>query len=144
MVGDYVGNCLRRYAFLNHLCLNGLKEIMEKNWNIVAEIRSPDRNQEWHNGTWCRVWGLLMITVWDVRRDWNATHATFSCWDSATSVEKHVTLTETLNSRRSVNLTVLQWAVGPSEEYPCWLCNPTLLAPRVTENSNTTRGDALR
>lgn len=66
MVGDYVGNCLRRYAFLNHLCLNGLKEIMEKNWNIVAEIRSSDRNQEWHNGTWCRVWGLLMIRQFEM------------------------------------------------------------------------------
>lgn len=61
MVVDYVGNCLRRYAFLNHLCQNGLKEIMEKNWNIVAEIQSSDGNQEWHNETWSRVSQLVAI-----------------------------------------------------------------------------------
>lgn len=62
MVVDYVGNCLRRYAFLNHLRENGLKEIMEKNWDIAAEIRSSDgKNQDWHNETWSRVLRLVAI-----------------------------------------------------------------------------------
>lgn len=95
-----MGNCSKRYAFLNHLCQNGLKEIMEKNWNIVAEIQRWDGNQEWHTETGSRV----STSVRDVRRDGDATRAAVSCWDSATSVEKHATLTETLNSRMSVNL----------------------------------------
>lgn len=59
MAADYVGNCLKRYAFLNRLCQNGLKEIMEKNWNIVAEIQWWDGNQEWQNETGSRVLSLL-------------------------------------------------------------------------------------
>lgn len=34
---------------------------MEKNWNIVAEIRTLDGNQEWHDETWSRVWQLVTI-----------------------------------------------------------------------------------
>lgn len=59
MAADYVGNCLKRYAFLNRLCQNGLKEIMEKNWNIVAEIQWWDGNQEWQNETGSTVLSLL-------------------------------------------------------------------------------------